>query len=156
MTKLAQDGRVRYYVPEGLWTNILTYDRIEGPCWRTEKHDYFTMPLLARDNSALVTGKSDDQAEYDYLEGVTVTLFELHENRPVASEVFAADAQKSGIIRAVRKDNRISVQMDGFRSSCRLMLPHVFDVQSTTDGIPETHDWGTSIVFSGGRLEISL
>jgi alpha-D-xyloside xylohydrolase len=152
----SEDGRVRYYVPEGLWTNILTYDRIEGPCWRTEKHDYFTMPLLARDNSALVTGKSDDQAEYDYLEGVTVTLFELHENRPVASEVFAADAQKSGIIRAVRKDNRISVQMDGFRSSCRLMLPHVFDVQSTTDGIPETHDWGTSIVFSGGRLEISL
>lgn len=150
------DGCVRYYVPKGVWTNILTYDRIEGPCWRKEAHDYFTLPLLARENSALVTGKSDDHAEYDYLEGVTVTLFELYENRPVATEVFSSDAQKSGIIRAVRKDNHIVLQMDGFRASCRLMLPHVFDVQSTSEGIPETHDWGTSIVFSGGRLEIDL
>lgn len=152
----AADGCVRYYVPKGVWTNILTYDRIEGPCWRKEEHDYFTLPLLARENTALVTGKSDDVAEYDYLEGVTITLFELQENRPVATEVFSADAQKSGIIRAVRKDNHIVLQMDGFRASCRLMLPNIFDVKSTSDGISETHDWGTSVVFSGGRIEIVL
>ncbi len=39
------DGEVSYYLPEGEWRNMLTQVTVHGPCWRKEKHDYFSLPL---------------------------------------------------------------------------------------------------------------
>jgi len=39
------NGEVSYYLPEGAWRNLLTQETVKGPCWRKEKHDYFSLPL---------------------------------------------------------------------------------------------------------------
>lgn len=149
-------GTVRYYVPKGTWTNILTRDRIEGPVWRNEKHDYFTLPLLARENTILITGKTDDAAEYDYLDSVTITIFELLENRQASVDVFSSDVKKSGAVRALRKDGRIIVETEGLKGACRLLLANIFRIKSSSQGIPEINEWGTLFVFNAGRIEIDL
>jgi alpha-D-xyloside xylohydrolase len=38
-------GAVSYYLAEGEWRNLLTGEIAHGPGWRTEQHDYFSMPL---------------------------------------------------------------------------------------------------------------
>lgn len=149
-------GTVRYYVPKGTWTNILTRDRIEGPVWRNEKHDYFTLPLLARENTILITGKTDDVAEYDFLDSVTITIFELLENRQASVDIFASDVQKSGAVRALRKDGRIIVETEGLKGTCRLLLTNIFRIKASSQGIPEINEWGTLFVFNAGRIEIEL
>ncbi|MBN1775440.1 MAG: alpha-xylosidase [Clostridiales bacterium] len=149
-------GTVRYYVPKGTWTNILTRDRIEGPCWRSEKHDYFTLPVLARENTILVTGKTDDTTEYDYLDSVTITVFELSDNRRVSVDIFSSDAQKSGCVRATRKDKTILIETEGIKGSCRLMLTNIFRIKLASQGVPEVNEWGTMFVFNAGKLQIEL
>jgi alpha-D-xyloside xylohydrolase len=40
-----ENGNVTTYLPEGKWHNLLTGEITQGPGWRTEKHDYFSLPL---------------------------------------------------------------------------------------------------------------
>jgi alpha-D-xyloside xylohydrolase len=39
------DGEVTYYLPAGEWHNLLTGEVVNGPLWRKEKHNYFSLPL---------------------------------------------------------------------------------------------------------------
>jgi alpha-D-xyloside xylohydrolase len=39
------DAEVSYYLPKGEWVHLLTGDTAQGPGWRTEKYDYFSLPL---------------------------------------------------------------------------------------------------------------
>lgn len=41
----SEDGCVTYYLPEGEWKNLLTGEVCAGGKWRTETHDYFSLPL---------------------------------------------------------------------------------------------------------------
>jgi alpha-D-xyloside xylohydrolase len=38
-------GAVTYYLPAGDWRHLLTGQTAAGPGWRTEKHDYLSLPL---------------------------------------------------------------------------------------------------------------
>ncbi|MCI0714616.1 MAG: alpha-xylosidase, partial [Chloroflexi bacterium] len=40
-----ENGDVTYYLPAGEWRNLLTREVASGGVWRTEKHDYFSLPL---------------------------------------------------------------------------------------------------------------
>ncbi|MBN2471335.1 MAG: alpha-xylosidase, partial [Anaerolineae bacterium] len=39
------DGEVTYYLPPGEWRHLLTGEVAQGGAWRTETHDYFSLPL---------------------------------------------------------------------------------------------------------------
>ncbi len=39
------EGKVTYYLPAGEWRNLLTGEIANGGTWRTETHDYFSLPL---------------------------------------------------------------------------------------------------------------
>jgi alpha-D-xyloside xylohydrolase len=39
------DGEVSYYLPDGEWRNLLTGEIAQGPGWRREQHNYFSLPL---------------------------------------------------------------------------------------------------------------
>ena len=53
-----RDGEARYYLPEGIWTNILTGEEKTGGTWYRETFDYLHFPLLARENSLICFGLS--------------------------------------------------------------------------------------------------
>jgi alpha-D-xyloside xylohydrolase len=44
----SEDGQVTYYLPNGTWRNLLTGEQVSGGAWRTETHNYFSMPLWVR------------------------------------------------------------------------------------------------------------
>jgi alpha-D-xyloside xylohydrolase len=45
-------GAVEYYLPQGEWRNLLTGEIAEGPAWKKEKHDYFSLPLWVNSTTA--------------------------------------------------------------------------------------------------------
>ena len=75
------DQVVDYYLPEGTWTGLLSGRKAQGGGWRKEKHDFFSLPLLARPNSIIPLGRRDDRPDYDYADGVILHVFELAEGR---------------------------------------------------------------------------
>ena len=68
-------GEVEYYLPAGFWTNYLTGETASGPCWRRETHPFDSVPLWVREGAVLATGNRADRPDYDYTEGVLVTVY---------------------------------------------------------------------------------
>jgi len=151
-----ENGIVRYYVPKGVWTNILTRERVEGPTWKTEQHGYKTIPVLAKPNTLLVTGSNEETTDYDYLSNITVTVFELSENKEASADVYSSDVKNVGYVRAIRKENKITVVTDGIYGSTRLLLANIFRIKGASVGIPEINEWGTLIVFEGNQIDVEL
>ena len=83
----SSDGIVSYYVPQGVWTNFLTGELVEGGRWHTEHHDYFNLPLLVRPNSMLAVGKDTTRTDYDFSDGVCFHLFALDDGSSVTATV---------------------------------------------------------------------
>lgn len=52
------ESDVEYYLPVGVWTNILTGSEVTGSRWVRESHDMTSLPLLLRPGSAIIIGKS--------------------------------------------------------------------------------------------------
>ena len=152
----SEDGIVRYYVPTGTWTNLLTRERIEGPIWKNEQHGYQTMPILARPGTILVAGSSDEKPVYNYLENVTITLFELPEDKEISVDIYSADLKNAAVVKALKKDNKIMVHTQGFFGQTRLVLSGIFRIASSSVGIPELNEWGTMVVFDGEDIEIGI
>lgn len=69
-----EDGTVEYYLPAGIWTNILTGERISGPGWQRETHGFDTLPLLAREGAVVPFGAVADRPAYDWADGVTLRV----------------------------------------------------------------------------------
>ena len=73
---LSSDGHVEYYVPEGVWTHLLTGAQVSGPAWVREQHGLDSLPLMARPGAVIAVGTRDDRPDYDYADGVLLRVFE--------------------------------------------------------------------------------
>jgi len=70
-------GSVEYYLPEGNWTNIITEEVLNGGKTHKGVFDYFSLPLMAREDCIIPMGSCDDTTDYDYEEGVELNVYSL-------------------------------------------------------------------------------
>lgn len=68
------EGDVEYYLPKGDWYGVLDGKFRHGPGYVSEKHDYFSLPVLLRPGAALVIGNCQDVALYDWTDCVTLLV----------------------------------------------------------------------------------
>ncbi|MFY1703112.1 alpha-xylosidase [Micromonospora sp. WMMA1923] len=85
------DGRVTYYLPAGTWTNLLSGQRLTGPGWVTEEHDFFGVPVLARPGAVLPFGTVSDRPDYPWADGVRLRLYAPTEGQRTRVRVPAPD-----------------------------------------------------------------
>ncbi len=105
-------GEVRFYVPEGTWTHLLTGKKYAGGRWYREICDAFSLPLLVRENTALVTGPKTASADYDYTACPTITIYEIKE--PVETLVYADPEQPPAKVRVLPTGEGLLVEARGF------------------------------------------
>ena len=74
-----EDGRVQYYLPDGVWTSLLSGAKAEGGRWQTETHDFMSLPLMVRPGTVLPIGKVADRPDYDYTDGLELHVYQLPE-----------------------------------------------------------------------------
>lgn len=106
-------GEVEYYLPKGVWINYLTKEKIIGNCWRKEQHDYFSLPLLVRENTILPIGSSDSRPDYDYVENVTLYLSEFSDGGTATISLPDLDGNELVQVYAQRLNNQLIVTMKG-------------------------------------------
>ena len=70
-------SKAEYYLPQGVFTDILTGGQKEGGKYIRETVGYMGIPLLARENSIVPTGSCNTKPDYDYCDGVTFNVFAL-------------------------------------------------------------------------------
>lgn len=119
------DGCVSYYLPQGVYTNLLTGEKKIGGRWYKETYDYLTMPLFVRENTILVTGR-DDCAEYDYGKDAMIHLYEIADAK---TRIISVKGKVCADASAVRCGDLLTVSLDGFSGSTTLVL-HGYAVAS--------------------------
>ncbi|GAA1525769.1 alpha-xylosidase [Kribbella lupini] len=72
---MSKDGEVRFYLPEGRWTDLLTGERLAGSRWVTETHGFDSLPVLVREGAVIAVGAVDDRPDYDWADGVELRWF---------------------------------------------------------------------------------
>ena len=70
-----ESGEVEYYLPEGVWVNLLTGTTVKGGRWQKETHDYFSLPLMVRPGSIVAVGQESSRPDYDFADGVRFLLW---------------------------------------------------------------------------------
>ncbi|MEV7155412.1 alpha-xylosidase [Streptomyces misionensis] len=67
-----EDGEVEVYLPDGVWTHLLTGETVTGPAWRTERHGYDSLPLYVREGAVLPLAADGRRPDGDWLDGITL------------------------------------------------------------------------------------
>ena len=93
-----------YYLPEGTWTSLLTGEVKEGGKWYKEKHGYLSIPLYVREGSIVARGAHDDDAVYDYADGVTLSAYAVKPGKSAETAVYSGDNVKE-LTAAIRNEN---------------------------------------------------
>ena len=105
-----EDGNVSYYLPEGVWTNLLDGRTAEGGHWVRETHGFMSMPLMVRPGTVLPLGARDDRPDYDYADGVELHVFRLPEGGSREVKLYDLKGGVSAVFTVSRRDGRLEVQ----------------------------------------------
>jgi len=81
------EGDVRYYLPPGAWTDLLSGRAVEGGRWVSETHDFTSAPVLVRPNTVLPLGAREDVPDYDWADGVTLLLASIADGAEITTVV---------------------------------------------------------------------
>lgn len=117
-----ENSMAEYYLPEGSWTDFLTGEVREGGRWYRERHGYLSIPLYVRENSIVAVGQRDDNAVYDYAEGVNFRVYGLKEGCSAETAVYGVTNERETAVQVAREGEHYCVSVTGGRQcSVRLM-----------------------------------
>ena len=143
-----EEGTVEYYLPEGRWTNFLTGEVINGGKYVKEKHDYLSIPLMAREGSLIAVGAKDDDPVYDYADGVILKAYELIDNVPASTVVYNANSELSVKAEVLKKDDQVRINVETSKAYS-IVLVNVTNVVSVENGTAEVKGNDTIITPNG-------
>lgn len=109
---LREDGVSDYYLPSGTWTHLLSGEVRRGGSWNRDTYDYFSLPLYVRENTLLALGANDRRPDYDYMDGVSLRLYQPAEGCEAVCRIVNTQGETVNTIRASRRGSEITVTLD--------------------------------------------
>jgi alpha-D-xyloside xylohydrolase len=107
-----QDNLAEYYLPAGTWTNLLTGDEIEGPCWRRETMDFFHLPLFVRENTMLPMSTNEASPIWAMSDELVLNLFAVKDGADFQAKAASSDGSQVAF-RCKRMGKTITLECDG-------------------------------------------
>ena len=98
-----------FYLPAGKWTNYFTNKIYEGGKWYRESCDYLSIPLFVKESSILVTGYTDERADYDYERDCEVHVYGMKDGDRAETVVYGQDALEKIKITATCDGGKVNV-----------------------------------------------
>lgn len=119
-----KEGKVKYYLPEGKWISLIDGSEKKGNRWYTENHSFMSLPLYIRENSLLATGPSGRSAEYDFGDDLTISAYNLIDNKTSILSVKDTNSNEILNLNVVKKGQKVYIKSTGsvkiwkFRYNC--------------------------------------
>jgi len=152
----SHDGSVRYYVPEGRWTNLLNGNVVEGPRWLGETHDFMSLPVLVRPNSILPVGSRNDKPDYDYSDSVTLQVYQLEAGSITRVEIPSSDGKIESTFEVERAGNSIQIQRDGPSKKWNVALIGIASIAGVEGADSQTGAEGALIKVDARANEVMI
>ena len=148
------EGQVDVYVPDGRWTDLLTGEVVEGGRWRRMRHGFMSLPLLARPNSMIAFGATEDRPDYAYADGVTFHLFALDDGTTATAQVPSVDGETVLTVTASRAGEALRITAEGSAESWSVLLRGIDSVASVDGGRGEGDALGTRLLPDDGATSL--
>jgi len=149
----SEDGMVRYYLPGGRWTHLLTGRVVKGGRWLEEVYDFLSLPLFVRPGSLLPIGARMDRPDYDWQEDLRLRLFELDDGSEAACMVPGSGGRPDAHFVATRLGREVVLETSDQPFPFRFEVPgqEIVGVEGGTLGGP-----GMVVAPGPGRLGVVL
>lgn len=134
-----------YYLPEGTWTFFLNGEEKEGGKWYREKHGYLSIPLYVKEGSIVAVGAQNDNAVYDYANGVDYRVYALKDGNTAESCVYSTENEKESSVSVKNAGNKYYIDVES-RKSCTVTLVNAGS-PATVEG-SDYHMEGKNLVLS--------
>jgi alpha-D-xyloside xylohydrolase len=153
----SDDGKVTYYLPEGKWMNFITKEIVEGGTWRTEHHDYMSLPLMVRENTVIPIGKIDSRPDYDYSDGVTFHLFEIKNGANLSSDLYDMQGHLETHVEIKRSGKNVDVNVKNLKGEDKKWELMIYTkVKSVDGGIMIAEEHGTRVIPKDRHVMLNL
>ena len=96
----------------------------EGGKWYHEKHDYLSIPLYVREGSIIALGAKDDNAVYDYADGVTFRVYALDEGKTAQTCVYDTENNRVADVTVKHENGVYEVEVNG-GTNVKVELVHI-------------------------------
>lgn len=111
------DSIAEYYLPAGIWTNYLTDEEREGGRWYSEKHGYLSIPLYVKEGSIVANGACNENAVYDYADGVTFRIYRMKDGQKLSSSIYDEEGKEAADIAVQRTGNTCKIKVRSKKAS---------------------------------------
>ena len=126
-------GIAEYYLPEGTWTSFLTGEVKQGGKWYKEYHDYLSIPLYVRQNSIVAMGAHNDDAVYDYADGVTFQAYAVKDGCQAETLVYSADNEVEAKALVSNENGTYRIRVEAAKP-CKVALMNAGEPKSASCG----------------------
>ena len=123
------DGVVDYYLPEGIWTDLLTGETKQGGKWYNGRYDYLHLPLYVRENALLPVGFCAARPDYAYEQDLQIRWYQPAEDARAQVEIVKQDGQRAALVHARRDGNQVFVSVEGSLPGLTFCVPGQEQVQ---------------------------
>lgn len=151
-----KEGDVRYYLPEGTWTNYLTGTKVEGGRWISENHDFKTAPMMVKPNSLIAVGAVDSRPDYDFADNVSLHLFELAEGQTAQAVVVNQGAERELQVTVTHDGSKLEVRAEGAGKPWNLVLRGVDSVSRVEGGLQAAGAQGVVVTADAGASTLTI
>jgi len=151
---LSEDGTVDFFLPEGVWTHLVTGEARQGGRWHRQTCGFLEMPVYVRPGRIVALGSTDDRPDYPYAEGVTFRVCALADGAEASATVPDLRGKTAARITVRRKGRGVEAVLEGASKGWRLQLGGVRAVDAVEGGAAEGDPLGVVIRASGGATLI--
>jgi len=151
-----EDGNVTYYLPEGVWTNFISGERLSGGTWRTEHHGYQSLPLMVRPNSIIAVGANENRPDYDFAHHVCFHIFEVEDGKSATAVVCNQNGDEETVVQAHREGTSLLVEKSGGDKPWTICLRGVSSIAEVQGGSADYGQMGMVIQPTTEKIVITL
>jgi len=105
-----EKGVAEFYLPEGIWTDIVSGETFEGARYHKRTCGYMQMPILAREKSIIGFGNFDASSEYDFIEDSEFVVYAPNNDAKFSSDIYDSKGQKAVTLSVDKKGNTVNVK----------------------------------------------
>ncbi|MDR2568892.1 MAG: alpha-xylosidase [Oscillospiraceae bacterium] len=104
-----EQGIVEFYLPEGIWTDIVSGEKYKGGKYYKRTCGYMEMPMLARENSIIGFGDFNDSVVYDYVENAEFVIYAPTDGAIIVEEIVDSKGKNAVTITAKRTGDKLNI-----------------------------------------------
>lgn len=151
-----ENSIAEYYLPEGLWTSLLTGEEKQGGKYYKEKYDYLSLPLMVKENSIIILGNNDNTPDYAFSENPVIQIYALKEDMATEATIFEKEGELTEKlhITATKNNKQISVKVK--TASLNAYTIRLINYTATNASVPFTTEANNTVIKLNGNHNFTI